>query len=136
MPSSEPKNVRVNKTSGTGMEIDWEDGHRSAYKFQLLRDACPCATCDDEREKAGVGFGEAPKPAAAKGALPMYKEPVRPTEVTPVGKYAISFVWNDGHRTGIYSWEFLRMICPCEECKVIRAAGGRLVPGGSGAIYG
>jgi DUF971 family protein len=133
MPSTEPKAVRVNKTSGTGMEIDWADGHKSVYTFQRLRDACPCAMCDDEREKSGAQFGEAPKP---KSALPMYREPARPTEVTPVGKYAISFVWNDGHQTGIYSWEFLRMICPCEECKAIRAAGGKLVPGGSGAIYG
>jgi DUF971 family protein len=134
MPSTQPQNVRVNKTTGTGMEIDWSDGHRSQYKFQYLRDACPCAMCDDEREKSGAEVGEAPKPK--KGSLPMYHDPARPTEVAPVGKYAISFVWNDGHRTGIYSWEFLRVICPCEECKAIRAAGGKLVAGGSGAILG
>src|SRR5262245_5534224 len=130
--STTPTAIRVNKTSGTGMEIDWADGHRSVYPFQYLRDACPCATCDDEREKSGVDFGEPPK---QKGALPMFREPARPVEVTPVGKYAISFGWNDGHRTGIYSWEFLRMVCPCQECTKRRKASGQtLTPGGSGAI--
>src|SRR5687767_3151135 len=104
MSASTPKAIRVNKSTGTGMEIGWEDGHQSTYSFQYLRDACPCATCDDEREKTGREFGEPPKP---KGALPMYRDPARPVEATPVGKYAMAFVWNDGHRTGIYSWEFL-----------------------------
>src|SRR4051794_20053020 len=127
-----PKAIRVNKTSGTGVEIDWQDGHQSTYKFQYLRDACPCATCDDDREKTGAEIGEPPKP---KGGLPMFREPARPVEVTPVGKYAISFVWNDGHRTGIYSWEFLRIMCPCEECKKLRAEAGPIIPGGSGAMH-
>ena len=134
MPSTTPAAVRVEKSTGTGVEIDWDDGHKSAYKFQYLRDACPCATCDDAREKTGTPMGQAPKNKAT--ALPMYKDPIRPTEVTPVGKYAISFNWNDGHSTGIYSWEYLRMMCPCDECKVIRDSGGKLVPGGSGAIFG
>ena len=132
MPSTTPTNVRIEKSRGTGVGIDWDDGHKSLFPFQYLRDACPCATCDDEREKTGAAMGEAPK---KKSALPMYKDPARPTEVTPVGKYAISFAWNDGHKTGIYSWEYLRMMCPCEECKAIRANGGKLVPGGSGAIF-
>jgi DUF971 family protein len=112
--SNEPKAVRVDKSGGSGVEIDWKDGHHSAYKFQWLRDACPCANCDDEREKSGRAFGEPPKP---KNALPMFREPARPTEVEPVGNYAIGFVWNDGHRTGIYSWQFLREHCQCAECE-------------------
>ena len=24
--------------------------------------------------------------------------------------------WGDGHETGIYSFEYLRKICPCKEC--------------------
>ena len=112
--ATDPRAVRVNKTAGTGMEIDWKDGHRSAYTFPWLRDACPCATCNEEREKTGRKIGAAPK--TKPGTLPMYKEKARPTEVTPVGKYAITFKWNDGHSTGIYSWEYLRRECPCAEC--------------------
>jgi DUF971 family protein len=38
-------------------------------------------------------------------------------EVEAVGNYAIHIKWNDGHGTGIYSFEHLRKICPCAECK-------------------
>ena len=41
--STDPKSVKVNLTTGTGMEIEWRDGHRSSYSFPFLRDACPCA---------------------------------------------------------------------------------------------
>jgi DUF971 family protein len=126
--ASTPTHILVNKTTGTGMEIEWADGHHSTYGFQYLRDACPCATCDDERDKTGTDFGEPPKP---KGALPMFREPARPVEVTPVGKYAISFRWNDGHRTGIYSWEFLRMVCPCAECRSKRSTEHDVGSGGT-----
>ncbi len=37
-----------------------------------------------------------------------------------MGKYAINFVWNDGHQHGIYTWSYLRQICPCPECKMKR----------------
>ena len=35
----EPVKVRVHKSEGTGVEIDWKDGHRSAWTFRWLRDA-------------------------------------------------------------------------------------------------
>ncbi|HEY1266366.1 MAG TPA: gamma-butyrobetaine hydroxylase-like domain-containing protein [Candidatus Binatia bacterium] len=35
----------------------------------------------------------------------------------PVGNYAIMFRWGDGHETGIYTFQYLRSLCPCEECK-------------------
>ncbi|MEO5935695.1 MAG: gamma-butyrobetaine hydroxylase-like domain-containing protein [Terriglobales bacterium] len=132
MPSAIPKHVRVNQTAGTGMEIDWADGHSSHYKFQYLRDACPCALCKEERDASGADFGDPPKPKP--GGLPMYRDPARPTKVEGVGKYAISFNWSDGHTSGIYSWEFLRMVCPCEECKAVRAAGGKLNTGGGSIL--
>ena len=37
-------------------------------------------------------------------------------EVTPVGKYALKFKWSDGHESGIYSWEYLRRVCRCNDC--------------------
>ncbi len=110
-----PKAVRVHLTDSSGLEIDWKDGHHSLYPFKWLRDACPCALCNDEREKLGREAGE---PEKAKSAtLPMYKAPTRPEEVIPVGRYAISFRWNDGHQHGIYSWEYLRTHCLCEACQ-------------------
>jgi DUF971 family protein len=114
----DPAKVRVDVTRGTGVEIEWKDGHRSQWTFGWLRAACPCATCVEERERTGRPVGElTPEP---KLALPMYKEPVRPREVVPVGHYAVKFVWNDGHETGIYSWDYLRRVCGCDDCAKAR----------------
>jgi DUF971 family protein len=110
-----PKSVKVNKTTGTGMDIEWDDGHHTHYGFQWLRDACPCATCVEDRTNHKRKAGESPqKPTSL---LPMYKEPTKPEEVKAVGKYALNIAWNDGHSSGIYSWDYLREMCQCEECK-------------------
>lgn len=109
-----PLKIRVKKTEGTGVEIDWRDGHKSSWNFRWLRDACPCATCHEEREAAGRAPGEAkPRPTAP---FALYEEPPRPIEVTPVGKYALRFKWNDGHQAGLYSWDYLRRVCNCPLC--------------------
>ncbi len=110
-----PKKVRVMKTEGTGVAIDWRDGHHSSWSFAWLRNACPCASCHEERESSGRRPGAAKPETTA--LLMMYKAPARPVEVTPVGKYALKFKWNDGHETGIYSWEYLRRVCECEDCR-------------------
>jgi DUF971 family protein len=123
--SADPKSVQVNLTTGEGMDIEWKDGHKSRYTFQYLRDACPCALCDDERQREGREPGERPQPPP--GALPMFKPAPKPTSAEGVGRYAIRFTWNDGHEHGIYSWEFLREFCPCRECTSLRQA--NQVPG-------
>jgi DUF971 family protein len=110
-----PLKVRVKKTEGTGVEIDWRDGHQSAWNFRWLRDACPCATCHAERESAGRAPGE-PQPKSTD-PLALYQAPPRPDEITPIGKYALGFKWNDGHNSGIYSWTYLRSVCQCATCK-------------------
>jgi DUF971 family protein len=112
--ANDPKSVKINLTAGTGMEIEWKDGHRSSYTFKFLRDACPCALCEDERVKAGRKPGEAP--GLAPGALPMFKPAAKPVSADAVGKYALRFAWNDNHDLGIYSWAYLREVCPCAEC--------------------
>ncbi len=104
-----PLKVRVDKSGGTGMSIDWRDGAKSSWSFPWLRLACPCATCHEEREATGREPGEAKEQPAS--LLPMYQAPARPVDVTPVGKYALRFKWNDGHEAGLYSWDYLRNVC-------------------------
>lgn len=145
--STNPAKVRVNKTAGTGMEIDWQDGHKSSWSFAWLRDACPCATCQAEREASGRAVGE-PKPKAAAepvltaavvtapaegkvvtqwrapGLAPRsVAGPIQPKKVTQVGRYAVRFQWSDGHESGIYSWNYLRRVCQCAECEAGRKQG-------------
>jgi DUF971 family protein len=109
-----PEKVRVLITEGKGLEINWADGHKSAWTFAWLRAACPCATCVDERKAEGRQPGQPkPKPSAL---LPMYTPPAKPASAHGVGRYAIQFNWLDGHSGGIYSWEYLRRHCQCREC--------------------
>ena len=109
-----PEKVRVLISEGKGLEIDWQDGHRSAWSFAWLRNACPCATCVEERQIQGREAGD-PKPKPAQ-LLQMYEAPARPASAQAVGRYAIQFNWLDGHSSGIYSWDFLRRHCQCAEC--------------------
>jgi len=116
---AQPASIKVHKSSGTTMEILWKDGHQSTYTFVYLRDACPCAFCNEEREKSHRQPDQ-PASSDAGGLLPMFKPQLRPTEVAQVGNYAIRFTWNDGHEHGIYSWDYLRDWCPCAECSAAR----------------
>lgn len=111
-----PAKVRIYITTGEGVEIAWADGHVSRYDFPYLRDNCPCAVCNDEREKKDQ--------EKSKGVpvLPMYKERVKARAAKSVGNYAIQIEFSDSHSTGIYSFDYLRSICPCSECKRAGAA--------------
>lgn len=115
-----PAKVRVDKTGGTGVAIEWKDGHQSHWSFRWLRDACPCATCVEARSADGRAPGS-PKQKPAT-LLPMYQAPIRPDDVEPVGKYALRFKWNDGHETGLFSWDYLRNVCDYELLKQQHAA--------------
>src|ERR1700740_258610 len=104
-----PISVKVHVSPGEGVEIPWSDGHTSRYDFPYLRDHCPCALCNDEREKKS-------KAGAASAVLPMYKPRVNAKSENAVGNYAIQIQFSDNHATGIFSFEYLREICPCEAC--------------------
>jgi DUF971 family protein len=110
---NKPASVKIHVTSGMGVDITWADGHSSHYDFHFLRDHCPCATCNDEREKKRELAIAGPVSAAA---LPMFKPKARARAASAVGNYAIQITFTDGHSTGIYSYDYLRNICPCPIC--------------------
>jgi DUF971 family protein len=107
-----PIDVKVHVTTGEGVEVTWSDGHTSRYPFYYLRDLCPCALCNDEREKK-ARLRASP---AASIELPMYKPRVTAKSAAAMGNYAVQITFSDGHATGIYSFEHLREICPCDAC--------------------
>jgi len=76
--------------------IVWSDGHESYFAGHALRCACACASCVDEVSGAKLLRDE------------RVPADVHPVEIHPVGNYAISIRWSDGHATGIYSFERLR----------------------------
>ncbi len=94
------------------LTIRWSDGHLSVYPFQLLRAACPCAVCRGGHENMRAEPDEAAfstelgdTPATRLGAI------------QAVGSYAVTFEWEDGHSYGIFTWRFLRALCPCPICR-------------------
>jgi len=113
-----PASGKIHVSSGAGVDIAWADGHSSHYDFVYLRDHCPCATCNDEREKK-ESLADA-SPAFQSSALPMFKPKPRAQSAQAVGQYAIQISFSDGHATGIYSYDLLRTICPCSECAALR----------------
>jgi prepilin-type processing-associated H-X9-DG protein len=112
-----PASVKIHVSSGAGVDIAWADGHASHFDFVYLRDHCPCATCNEERNKKD-SFAEASPAFASSPALPMFKPKARAQSANAVGQYAIQISFSDGHSTGIYSYELLRSICPCPQCAV------------------
>lgn len=109
-----PTSVKIHVKTGAGVDVTWADGHSSHFDFPYLRDLCPCATCNDERAKK-ESFG--PKGLSSSAVLPMYKPKARAQSATQVGNYAIQINFNDGHSTGIFSYDYLRTICPCRDCE-------------------
>ncbi len=84
------------------LRITWSDGLVREYPLRELRDKCPCATCREKRNA----------PPASPLQLPIITEaeiqPLRITAMKPVGNYAYSIDFSDGHNTGIYTLESLR----------------------------
>jgi DUF971 family protein len=115
-----PIEIKVNVSTGTGVDVTWSDGHASHYDFPYLRDHCPCALCNDERAKKSSRTGGAPagplSGTLSSALLPMYKPKVTARSASAVGSYAVQINFSDGHTAGIFSFEHLREICPCEDC--------------------
>jgi DUF971 family protein len=88
--------LKVRRRDPTRVEIDWEDGHTTSYTAAELRRLCPCALC--VHELTGKRLLD---PLSVPGALTQ-------ADVRMIGNYAISVVFSDGHRTGIYPWTYLR----------------------------
>ena len=112
-PRKQPTDVKVRVSTGQGVDITWSDGHSSHYDFSYLRDRCPCAHCRDERKKKAA----APALKTSGAVLPMYKPKATAKSAQAMGAYAVHIEFTDGHSTGIYSFGYLREICPCAKCQ-------------------
>jgi DUF971 family protein len=111
-----PIEIIVSREQRT-VAIRWQDGHQSVFPFDLLRRECPCAVCNDLRASRIV-HGEM---SLTVLSTPVGKPgEVQVAEVRPVGRYAFSFAWSDGHDLGIYAYSYLRELCPCPQCHTNR----------------
>ena len=114
-----PTDVKVHVTSRAGVDIVWADGHASHYDFAYLREQCPCAICDDLRQKKNQQKNQGladPAPVMQSAELPMFKPRPGARAAKTVGHYALQIDFTDGHSAGILSYDYLRTICPCAQC--------------------
>jgi DUF971 family protein len=81
------------RTVSRVLEVAFAGGERFKLPFEYLRVHSPSA------EVKGHGPGQE--------VLVTGKENVGITRVEPVGQYAIKLVFDDGHDSGLYSWQYL-----------------------------
>lgn len=79
-------------------QISWSDGPVHQYSAYHLRISCPCALCIDE------WTGE------AKLKVASVSRDISIVHFSQVGNYALAFEFSDGHRTGIYTYEYLQKL--------------------------
>jgi DUF971 family protein len=119
MTSEQSTPVRLDLKKDEKLEIAWKDGVVCTYSLTLLRAMCPCALCKMVREQRDP-HDISPQPAQPrKPLLPIlpgnYAGQLTVKHAELVGNYALKIEWSDQHDTGIYSFQYLREICPPEK---------------------
>ena len=95
--SDPPTNIRAHQADQT-LELTWPDGATDRLPYRDLRAHCPCAACHDEWTGARIL-----DPASIRPDLKL-------EGMEAVGNYAVRLGWNDGHSSGLYTWETLRRL--------------------------
>jgi DUF971 family protein len=90
-----PTDINLHQQSRI-LEVSFEDGSHFELPCEYLRVYSPSA------EVQGHGPGQE--------VLQVGKENVNITAIEPVGNYAIKLEFDDGHNTGIYSWDTLYIL--------------------------
>lgn len=80
------------------LHIIWPDGTEDRLPNRIVRAACLCARCVDEY--TGAQLLDVSK----------ISDDIQIDEVYPLGNYALSIAWTDGHASGIYAWEYLKTL--------------------------
>ena len=98
--SARPTELQI--VEDNALLVKWNDGQQRRYSFRKLRDACPCATCREKRT------GEQQAPTLLPVLSAAEAEPLRIEGMKPVGSYAYTIAFSDGHNTGIFSFDLLQ----------------------------
>ncbi len=84
--------------------VTWSDGLQQTLTAEMLRQACPCATCREKKT--------APPPDPRQLPVISMEEtvPLAIAAMKPVGNYAYQVTFSDGHDTGIFTFVLLRSL--------------------------
>ena len=92
-----PSNIRAFQAD-QALELSWPDGRQDRLGYRFLRGECPCALCRDEWSGARIL-----DPTTIRPDLKL-------EGMDPIGNYAVRLTWNDGHSSGLYTWEAFRLL--------------------------
>ena len=101
---SRPTGITLDKSKGE-LVISWSDQETCRYPLSNLREACPCVECRGGHQN----MGRATDPDNILTLTPARSYNIEDIEL--VGNYALQPFWDDGHHTGIYTWEYLKRLC-------------------------
>jgi|TARA_B110000305_G_C18919513_1_gene394442 DUF971 family protein len=87
-----PTSINLHQKSRM-LEIEYDDGARFELSCEYLRVHSPSA------DVKGHGPGQE--------VLQIGKEMINIQEIEAVGNYAVKLIFDDGHNTGLYTWEYL-----------------------------
>lgn len=104
MADPTPTPTAIDLDRQRGLTIAWSDGRRSHYPVGLLRRLSPSADAREVRTQLSRNPLTV-LPSSGSG-------PLMATGAELVGNYALRIAFSDGHRTGLYSWAYLREIDP------------------------
>ncbi|MGF1525278.1 MAG: gamma-butyrobetaine hydroxylase-like domain-containing protein [Candidatus Competibacterales bacterium] len=92
MSTPNPLEIKLHQTSRV-LEVSFDDGQTFQLPCEYLRVFSPSA------DVRGHGPGQE--------VLQVGKEGVNIRDIEPVGHYAVRLVFDDGHSTGLYTWDYL-----------------------------
>ena len=95
--SDAPSNIRAFQADAV-LELTWDAEGVVRLPYRSLRAECPCASCRNEWTGERIL-----DPATIRADLKL-------EGMEPVGNYAVRLGWNDGHSSGLYTWETLRRL--------------------------
>lgn len=96
--SEAPTNVRAQQAEQV-LELTWDDAKVDRLPYHYLRGECPCAACRNEWTGERIL-----DPKSIRSDLKI-------EGLESIGNYAVRLGWNDGHSSGLYTWETLRKLC-------------------------
>ena len=108
MTNGEITPVSIERDGDAGITITWSDQVVSNWTAAELRKSCPCATCREKRRGESQASEVAGKPAMLPVLSAAEARPLRIESMRPVGNYAYSIAFSDGHSSGVFLFELLR----------------------------
>lgn len=102
--------IGLRRRDARTLSVLWEDAHRDDFDVRDLRLACHCALCVEEMSGRKLLDPKTVRPD------------VSPRGISSIGNYAIAFDWNDGHNSGIYSFDHLRSLGERDAAKIVEDA--------------